>query len=72
MRSAASPRWLFMISATQLATICAGTEMLVGPDLTRANVKRLAGNIHKASLRMRELVSDLIGFVHDDPSVVPN
>jgi signal transduction histidine kinase len=38
-----------------LATICAGTEMLIGPDLTPANVKRLA---------------DLITVVHDDPSAV--
>ena len=53
-----------------LATICAGTEMLVAPDLKPANVKRLAGNIHMAALRMRELVADLISFVHDDPSVV--
>ena len=53
-----------------LSTICAGTEMLAGPDLTSANVKKLAGNIHVAALRMRELVSDLIRIVQGDPSVV--
>jgi hypothetical protein len=44
--------------------------MLIGPDLTPANVKRLAGNIHLAALCMRELVSDVISFVHDDLSAV--
>jgi signal transduction histidine kinase len=53
-----------------LATVCAGTEMLVGPDLTSANVKRLAGNVHVAALRMRELISDLMSIVQGAPSVV--
>jgi light-regulated signal transduction histidine kinase (bacteriophytochrome) len=44
--------------------------MLIGPDLTPANVNRLAGKIHLAALCMRELVSDLISLVHDDLSAV--
>jgi two-component system, NtrC family, sensor histidine kinase HydH len=53
-----------------LATICAGTELLIGPDLTAANVKRLAANVHRAALRMRELVSDLVSIARGDPSAV--
>jgi signal transduction histidine kinase len=44
--------------------------MLVEPDLTSANVKRLAGNIHVAALRMRELISDLMSIVQSVPSLV--
>ena len=40
------------------------------PDLTSANVRRLAGNMRAAAVRMRELVSDLIGVVQGDPAVV--
>ena len=53
-----------------LATVCAGTEMLIGPDLTSANVKRLACNIHVAAVRMRELISDLMSIIQGVPSAV--
>jgi len=53
-----------------LATICAGTDILVQPDLTSANVRRLAGNIRAAAVRMRELLSNLISAVRGDPALI--
>ena len=38
-----------------LAAIYGGAEMLVDADLPPAHVKRLAGNIYRASRRMQEL-----------------
>jgi signal transduction histidine kinase len=43
-----------------LAAIYGGAEMLVDADLQPANVKRLAGNIYRASRRMQELLRDLL------------
>ncbi len=43
-----------------LAAIYGGAEMLVDGDLPPANVKRLAGNIYRASRRMQELLQDLL------------
>jgi signal transduction histidine kinase len=42
-----------------VGTISAGSEMLMDLDLTPAQVKRLAANIHRAAGRMRELLADL-------------
>ena len=43
-----------------LAAIYGGAEMLVDADLPPANVKRLAGNIYRASRRIQELLQDLL------------
>jgi DNA-binding winged helix-turn-helix (wHTH) protein len=53
-----------------LATICAGTEILVQPDLTSANVRRLAGNIRTAAVRMRVLLSYLFSDLRGDPALI--
>jgi signal transduction histidine kinase len=43
-----------------LAAIYGGAEMLVDGDLSPAHVKRLAGNIYRASRRIQELLQDLL------------
>jgi signal transduction histidine kinase len=43
-----------------LAAIYGGAEMLVDGDLPPAHVKRLAGNIYRASRRIQELLQDLL------------
>jgi signal transduction histidine kinase len=43
-----------------LAAIYGGSEMLVDQDLPPAHVKRLAGNIYRASRRIQELLQDLL------------
>jgi signal transduction histidine kinase len=43
-----------------LAAIYGGAEMLVDGDLPQAHVKRLAGNIYRASRRIQELLQDLL------------
>jgi signal transduction histidine kinase len=43
-----------------LAAIYGGAEMLVDTDLPPAHVKRLAGNIYRASRRIQELLQDLV------------
>ena len=43
-----------------LAAIDGGAEMLVDTDLPPAHVKRLAGNIYRASRRIQELLQDLL------------
>ena len=43
-----------------LAAIYGGAEMLVDTDLPPAHVKRLAGNISRASRRIQELLQDLL------------
>ena len=43
-----------------LAAIYGGAEMLVDTELPPAHVKRLAGNIYRASRRMQELLQDLL------------
>ncbi len=43
-----------------LAAIYGGSEMLVDTDLPPAHVKRLAGNIYRASRRIQELLQDLL------------
>ncbi len=43
-----------------LAAIYGGAEMLVDGDLPPAHVKRLAGNIYRASRKIQELLQDLL------------
>lgn len=43
-----------------LAAIYGGAEMLVDANLPPAHVKRLAGNIYRASRRIQELLQDLV------------
>jgi signal transduction histidine kinase len=43
-----------------LAAIYGGAEMLVDADLPPMHVKRLAGNIYRASRRIQELLQDLL------------
>lgn len=43
-----------------LAAIYGGAEMLVDQDLPPGHVKRLAGNIYRASRRIQELLQDLL------------
>jgi signal transduction histidine kinase len=43
-----------------LAAIYGGAEMLVDADLPQTHVKRLAGNIYRASRRIQELLQDLL------------
>jgi len=43
-----------------LAAIYGGAEMLVDGDLPPTHVKRLAGNIYRASRRIQELLQDLL------------
>ena len=43
-----------------LAAVYGGAEMLVDSDLNPAQVKRLAGNIYRASRRIQELLQDLL------------
>jgi signal transduction histidine kinase len=45
-----------------LAAIYGGAEMLVDADLPPAHVKRLAGNIYRASRRIQELLQDLLNI----------
>lgn len=47
-----------------LAAIYGGAEMLVDADLPPAHVKRLAGNIYRASRRIQELLQDLLNVSH--------
>jgi signal transduction histidine kinase len=47
-----------------LAAIYGGAEMLVDTDLPPAHVKRLAGNIYRASRRIQELLQDLLNVSH--------
>jgi len=43
-----------------LAAIYGGAEMLVDTDLAPAQVKRLAGNIYRASRRIQEMLQELL------------
>src|SRR4029077_1461909 len=43
-----------------LGTVLASAEMLMELDPAPTHVKRLAGNIHRAAGRMRELLADLM------------
>jgi signal transduction histidine kinase len=43
-----------------LAAIYGGAEMMVDADLPPAHMKRLAGNIYRASRRIQELLQDLL------------
>src|SRR5262249_56529014 len=56
-----------------LAAIYGGSEMLVDADLPPTHVKRLAGNIYRASRRIQELLQDLLnvsrGKTHAPPEV---
>jgi signal transduction histidine kinase len=53
-----------------LGTIYAGAEMLMDPDTTPAQVKRLAANIRSAAGRMRELLTDVVSVARGSESVV--
>ena len=55
-----------------LAAIYGGAEMLVDGDLPPAHVKRLAGNIYRASRRIQELLQgDLLERVRGGKSAAP-
>ena len=54
-----------------LAAIYGGAEMLVDADLPPSHVKRLAGNIYRASRRIQELLQDLLN-VSRGKSGAPN
>ncbi len=43
-----------------LATIYGGSEMLMYSRLSETQIQRLAGNMHKASTRLQELLQDLL------------
>src|SRR5262249_48315084 len=43
-----------------LAAIYGGAEMMVDTDLPPSHMKRLAGNIYRASRRIQELLQDLL------------
>jgi len=45
-----------------LAAVYGGAEMLVDAELTPAQLKRLAGNIYRASRRIQELLQDLLNL----------
>jgi signal transduction histidine kinase len=49
-----------------LAAISAGAELLMDPDSTSTQVKRLAANMCRAAGRMRELLEDLASVVQDN------
>jgi signal transduction histidine kinase len=53
-----------------LAAIYGGAEMLVDGDLPPANVKRLAGNIYRASRRIQELLQDLLNVSRGKQSLL--
>jgi signal transduction histidine kinase len=55
-----------------LAAIYGGAEMLVDGDLPPANVKRLAGNIYRASRRIQELLQDLLNVSRGKQSSLEN
>jgi signal transduction histidine kinase len=52
-----------------VGTVLAGAEMLLALDSTPPQVKRLAGNIHLAAGRMRELLADLAGASRGNQSI---
>ena len=47
-----------------VGTIYAGAEMLMRPDTTPNQVKRLAANMRRAAGRMRELLTDLTSVIY--------
>jgi two-component system sensor histidine kinase PilS (NtrC family) len=51
-----------------VATIYAGAETLMTLDTTPNQVKRLAGNMHRAAGRMRELLTDLTSLTYGNRS----
>jgi signal transduction histidine kinase len=53
-----------------LAAIYGGAEMLVDADLPPSHVKRLAGNIYRASRRIQELLQDLLNISRGKSGVV--
>jgi signal transduction histidine kinase len=64
--------WLSVVHDLRnpLATICAAADLLTQPDLASTNMKRLAGNIRLAAVRMQGLVSDLMSVVRGERAVV--
>ncbi len=55
-----------------LAAIYGGAEMLVDTDLPPAHVKRLAGNIYRASRKIQELLQDLLNVSRGKQSAPEN
>src|SRR4051794_15623359 len=45
---------------TSLATIHGSAELLIGAELSEVQVRRLAQNLYKASLRMNELLEECL------------
>jgi signal transduction histidine kinase len=54
-----------------LAAIYGGAEMMVDADLPPAHMKRLAGNIYRASRRIQELLQDLLNVSRGKSSAGP-
>jgi signal transduction histidine kinase len=52
-----------------LATIYAGTEMLMNVDATPVEVKRLASNMYRAAGRMRELLAEVSCVIYGNRSI---
>jgi signal transduction histidine kinase len=55
-----------------LAAIYGGAEMLVDTELPPAHVKRLAGNIYRASRKIQELLQDLLNVSRGKQSAPEN
>ncbi len=55
-----------------VATICAGTEILMTVDSTPNQVKRLATNIYRAAGRMRELLEEVSCVTYGNRSIAGN
>jgi signal transduction histidine kinase len=53
-----------------VAAISGAAEMLVDADLSPAHVKRLAGNIYRASRRIQELLQEHISLSRDEARVL--
>ena len=55
--------WLFSSFVHDLrnpvATICAGTEILMNADVAPTEVKRVTANMHRAAGRMRDLLAEV-------------
>jgi signal transduction histidine kinase len=49
-----------------LAAIYGAAEMLVNADLPAAHIRRLAGNIHRASVRIQSLLQELLHDSRDE------
>jgi signal transduction histidine kinase len=59
-------------SRNPVATIYAGTEMLMNADPTPAEAKRLAAKVYRAAGRMRELLAEVICVTCGNRSIAEN